>query len=67
MEDNLQQQAKRLPDLNDRETLIDIRDSALSFENVVGNESWREAYRRLASAADHLDAMIARTLVKAEE
>jgi predicted metal-dependent hydrolase len=51
----------KLPNLMDRVTLIDIRDAAYSYADHVENENWKNAYRRLASAADHLDAMIART------
>ena len=48
--------------IKDRETLQDIRDAAESM--VEGSALlWAEAYRNLATAADHLDAMWARTTI----
>ncbi len=46
-----------------REELQHIRDAALEESRTV-NESWRIILHRLANAADHLDANIARTEVR---
>jgi len=50
-----------LPNLMDRETIQDIRESAVAYADSVVNDHWKEAYKALALAADHVDAMIART------
>lgn len=51
-----------------REELWGIRGRANSQTETAGlNPDWRRAYGALASAADHLDAMIARTEVTADE
>ena len=48
--------------ITDRETLQDIRAAAESM--VEGSAPlWAAAYRNLALAADHLDAMWARTTI----
>ena len=45
-----------------REELQDLRSKALVQSEIGGlNTSWKRAYIRFADAADHLDAMIART------
>ena len=44
-----------------REFLQDLRTAAFAAKDVVVNESWRDAYLRLGTAADRLDAMEART------
>jgi len=45
-----------------REKLQEIRREAYRSCGVEGlNPSWKRAYERLADAADHLDAMVART------
>ena len=50
-----------------REELQHIRDTALEQANAKGqSQSWRQVLLRLANAADHLDAMIARTEVSQE-
>lgn len=46
-----------------REELQHIRDTALEESRAV-TEPWRLVLQRLANAADHLDAMLARTEVK---
>jgi len=46
-----------------RTELQHIRDTALE-EARSTTETWRAVLQRLANAADHLDAMIARTEVK---
>ena len=47
-----------------REELQNIRDKALEDANTEHlNPSWRQVLLRLANAADHLDAIIARTKV----
>ncbi len=49
-----------------REELQTIRDKAAKEAEVPGlNSDWRRAYDFLANAADHLDAMIARTVAQA--
>ena len=54
-----------------REELIAIREeaerSARQCSVLHSSDCWVWAYKRLASAADHLDAMIARSLVEKEE
>jgi len=46
----------------EREELWDIRARANDHAKTTGlNPDWRRTYEALASAADHLDAMIART------
>jgi len=47
-----------------REELQDIRDTALELSHTEVVDSWRIVLQQLANAADHLDAMIARTAVK---
>ena len=45
-----------------REELQDIRGKASAQSEIEGlNISWKRAYLRFADAADHLDAMLART------
>ena len=45
-----------------RKELQHIRETALEESRTSGlNPSWRIVLERLANAADHLDAMIART------
>ena len=46
-----------------REELQGLRERALHMEEVTPNQNWKAAYASLAQAADHLDAMIARTEV----
>jgi len=47
-----------------REELQHIRDTALEESKTQGlSLSWRQVLLRLANAADHLDAMLARTEV----
>jgi hypothetical protein len=49
----------------EREELIKIKERALVLSGVKGvNPSWRRAFYNLATAADHLDAMIARSTVE---
>ena len=45
----------------EREELIELRDRTETEATYKSNEGWRRAHLRLADAADHLDAMIART------
>ena len=49
-----------------REELQHIRDTALeqAGEDIPINPNWRSVLLRLANAADHLDAMLARSEVK---
>ena len=48
-----------------REELQHIESKALEEANVSGlNPSWRQVLLRLANAADHLDAMLARSEAK---
>jgi hypothetical protein len=54
-------QAKKLPNLMDRETLQDLKYAARCHEDSVDNESWKDAFKQFANVADRLDAMIART------
>lgn len=45
-----------------RKNLIEIRSAATTEAEIQGtNPTWVRAYLRLADAADHLDAMKART------
>ena len=45
-----------------REELQEIREKSRMQSQIEGlSASWKRAYERLADAADHLDAMIART------
>ena len=45
-----------------RESLRDIRDAALTEASYYAeNQVWIQAYLRLADAADHIDAMLARS------
>lgn len=46
--------------LNSRAFLQELRKQAREDACFVNNPSWVAAYERLASAADHLDAMCAR-------
>ncbi len=49
-------------DLSDRNVLQEIREIALNKSNEEYIDSlWKLAYKQLAIAVDHLDAMIART------
>ena len=50
-------------DLMQRENLQDIRETAHGMTVANLNPHWVEAYRALAVAADHLDAMQARSEV----
>jgi len=44
-----------------RKVLIELREKSRNHANAEGlNPDWKRAYLRLADAADHLDAMIAR-------
>ena len=47
----------------EREELIELRERAEGFVDSVCHlsQTWHRAYLALADAADHLDAMIART------
>lgn len=46
----------------EREELIELRERAQDEAKVEGlNPDWQRAYLRFADAADHLDAMRART------
>jgi len=47
----------------DRNALIGIREQANSQSKDCGSD-WKQAYLSLAKAADHLDAMMARTEVR---
>jgi hypothetical protein len=48
-----------------REELIKIKRRASELGDVEGlNPSWQRAFYNLATAADHLDAMIARSTEK---
>ena len=49
----------------ERKELQHIRDTAREEADIPGlNPSWRQVLLRLANAADHLDAMIARSTIK---
>jgi len=52
--------------IQDREVLQDIRDAARSMVCIDTNPEWADAYRNLAIAADHLDAMWARVEVRTD-
>lgn len=49
-----------------REELIDLREKAIYFADGTGgqNASWTRAYQQLADAANYLDAMLARSVVR---
>jgi len=48
-----------------RDILIYVRKLAESQANIPGiNSIWQRAWNSLVDAADHMDAMIARTIVK---
>ncbi len=47
-----------------REKLQDLRDEAIKSADSADNQLWQSAYYALADAADRLDAMEARTIVK---
>lgn len=50
-----------------REELIELRGRAEKEAQIEGiNETWKRAYLALADAADHLDAMEARTEAKVD-
>lgn len=49
-----------------RKELIEIKERAKKVANDTINPLWQRAYLRLADAADHLDAMIARCSVPEE-
>ena len=52
----------------EREELQHIRDTAYDLANTEGtNPHWRTVLLRLGNAADHLDAMLARIEVKAND
>lgn len=51
----------------DRNILIEIRDSARGQIIDDLNPDWADAYRALAVAADHLDAMTARITLVADK
>lgn len=52
----------------ERDELIQIREKAEKEAIVEGlNKGWARAYLRLADAADHLDAMIARCTEKVDK
>lgn len=55
------QQAKKLPNLMDRETVQDVCEAAEAYRDNVDNEHWKDAFRELAMAADRVDAMLARS------
>jgi len=56
------------PNLYNRETLQAIRDTARAEAvNSYLNGHWQTAFRELARAADHLDAMQARAKAEAQE
>ena len=56
------------PNLYDRETLQGIRDTAREEAvNSYLNSHWQAAFRELARAADHLDAMQARAEAEVQE
>ena len=46
-----------------RKELQELRDRAMHMEEVTPTLIWKASYAALALAADHLDAMIARTEV----
>ena len=51
-----------------RQELIRIRECALQSAMVEGlNPNWKRALLQLADAANHLDAMIARTQVRTDK
>ncbi len=47
-----------------REELIEIRGKAEKLAETIPNQTWKRAHLALADAADHLDAMEARTIEK---
>lgn len=51
-------------DLMSREFLYDLKTAASIKSDEVMNEHWKDAYLQLSNAADRLDAMIARSMVK---
>lgn len=47
-----------------REYYQQIRDGSLELSEAPDlNQTWKTAYQNLASAADHVDAMLARTVI----
>lgn len=48
--------------VNDRQFLIDLRDSSKICADELPNPDWKHAFHELAMAADRCDAMIARCI-----
>ena len=48
-------------DVGNRNFLIDLKQAARQKSNQVANQSWKCAYNSLAQAADHCDAINARS------
>ena len=58
----------KLYDIRDRDYYIQIRDEAeVEANHPHINETWKRAYRALADAADHIDAMMARSMYTPDE
>lgn len=55
-------------DLHDRDYYINIRDEAeVEANHPHINETWKRAFRALADAADHIEAMMARSTYYPDE